>query len=250
MGSVNNARVGVYICSSDNRLDILDRVLPSVLKFWPDCPYPIYVGLNTRNKKWERVTPLVAEPSEWRTEVLEQIGQIPETHLIVILDDFLFQDRVDQLRLSQLVRCAIDHELQYLRLLPLRQSLSQRLIRSRTRSTDDIQSIPPRRPFFSGLQIALWEKKHFASLLRLRGSIWDFEHRQLQGIPHHVIAADPPIKYRHLVEKGRWLPYAESLLKMANLSTDLGSRRRWPGWMNLRLLLDEARFFILGYANH
>ena len=250
MHSVSPSKVGVFICSSDNRLDILDRVLPSVLKFWPDCPYAIYVGLNTPNGTWEKVTTLVAAPSEWRTEVLEQIGQIPETHLIVILDDFLFQDRVDQSRLSRLVDEAIDRKLPYLRLLPLRKSLSQRLIRSRTRSTDDIQSIRSGRPFFSGLQIALWKKEHFASLLELRGSIWDFEHRQKPGIPHYVITSSAPIKYRHLVEKGRWLPYATSLLRLANLSTDLGSMRRWSAWMKLRLLVDEARFFLLGYANH
>jgi len=247
---VPNSSVAVFICSSDNRLDILDRVLPSVLKFWTDCPYPIYVGLNTPNVTWDKVTTLVAKASEWRTEVLEQIRQIRETHLIVILDDFLFQERVDQSRLSELVAEAVDRELPYLRLLPLRKSLSQRLIRSRTRATDDIESIHARRPFFSGLQIALWRKEHFALLLEPHGTIWDFEHRSTPGIPHYVITSSPPIKYRHLVEKGRWLPYSQTLLRLANLSTDLGSRRRWSAWMNLRLLVDEARFFLLGYANH
>jgi len=249
LAGIFGSNVGVFICSSDNRLDIFDRVLPSVLKYWPDCPYPLYVGLNTKNKSWARVSSLVAEPSEWRTEVLEQISQIPETHVIVILDDYLFLQSVDQQRLAELVTRAISLNLPYLRLLPLRRSLSQRLIRSRTRSTDGIQSIHSRRPFYSGLQIAIWNKEHFASLLKLPGSIWDFEHQQ-PGIPHYVITDSPPITYRHLVEKGRWLPYAESLFRIAGLSADLGSRPTWPPWINMRLLMDEARFLVLGYANH
>lgn len=250
MGSVSGASVGVFICSSDNRLDILDRVLPSVLKYWADCPYPLYVGLNTTNKSWPNVSSLVAKPSEWRTEVLEQIRQIPERHLIVVLDDYLFQQPVNQKRLSALVARAVNLDLPYLRLLPLRRGLSQRLIRSRTRATDGIQSIHSRRPFYSGLQIALWNKEHFGSLLSLRGSIWDFEHQQRPGVPHYVITESPPITYRHLVEKGRWLPYAETLLRMANLSPDLGTRPKWSTWMNLKLAMDEARFLLFGYANH
>jgi len=246
---VSGSNVGVLICSSDNRLDILDRVLPSVLKYWSDCPYPLYVGLNTKNKSWARVTSLEAEPSEWRTEALEQISQIRETNLIVILDDYLFLQPVDQQRLAELVTRATSLKMPYLRLLPLRRSLSQRLIRSRTRSTDGIQSIHSRRPFYSGLQISIWDKAHFVSLLKSPGSIWDFEHQQ-PGLPHFVITDSPPITYRHLVEKGRWLPYAESLLRIAGLSHDLGSRPAWPAWMNMRLWMDEAKFLVLGYANH
>jgi hypothetical protein len=239
----------VFICSSDDRLDILDRVLPSVLKYWPDCPYPLYVGLNTENKTWPRVSSLVAQPSEWRIEVMKQVSQIPETHLILLLDDYLLLSAVDQLRLAKLVTRAVSSKLPYLRLLPLRRSLGQLLIRSRIRPTDGIESIHSRRPFYSGLQIAIWDKQHLLSLLESPGSIWDFEHQQ-PGVPHYVITEDAPISYRHLVEKGRWLPYAESLLRVTGLSPDLGSRPSWPSWMNMRLWMDEARFLLLGYANH
>ena len=51
---------GVFICSSDNRRDVLDRVIPSVFKYWPDCPYPIYVGLNSSPDRLPNVTPVLA----------------------------------------------------------------------------------------------------------------------------------------------------------------------------------------------
>jgi len=210
----------------------------------------MYVGLNSALESDCSITSVIAEPSGWRSEVLHQIAQVPETHLIVLLDDYLIQGNVDQSRLDELVVKAVESDLPYLRLLPLCKSLKQRLVSSSGGAKDDIQMIHEKRPFYSGLQIAIWKKEHFASLLQLRGSIWEFEHQQLPGVPHYVVADRPPVIYRHLVEKGQWLPYAQPLLKLAGLSTDLGARPTWPGWMNLRLMLDEARFFVLGYANH
>lgn len=194
---------------------------------------------------------MLARPSDWRTETLEQVAQIPESHLIVVLDDFLFQEPVNQARLSMLVSKVVSSGLPYLRLLPLGKSLTQRLLRfPRSPSTAGIQAIRETRPFYSCLQIAIWNKAHFASMLALKGSIWDFEHQRRVGVRHYAIMDSPPISYRHLVEKGRWLPYANSLLRRAGFSTDLGTRPIWHKWMNLRLFLDQVRFYVLGYANH
>src|SRR5260221_4227031 len=85
--SAQTESVAVYVCSSHSRRDILDRVLPSILSYWPDCPYPIYVGLNTCEYISPRVTPLQAKASGWREECLAQIAQLSESHLIVVLDD-------------------------------------------------------------------------------------------------------------------------------------------------------------------
>jgi hypothetical protein len=248
---VPTPKVGVFICSSDSRRDILKRVLPSILKYWTDCPYPIYVGINTNEEIAPNVTALAAQPSDWRRECLSQVAQIPETHLIVVLDDFLFQAPVDQNRLSLLVSKAVGSEFPYLRLLPLGKSLLQRLLGlAPAGSRVGVEAIAEKRPFYSCLQIAIWDKEHFVSLLELQGSIWDFEHQRRPGASHYAITDPPPITYRHIVEKGRWLPYAKLLLGQAGLSTDLGMRPIWPKWMNLRLVLDEVRFYVFGYANH
>src|SRR5258708_24962 len=125
-GSSPVGSVAVFVCSSDSRRDILERVFPSILKYWSHCPYKIYVGLNTHCAIWPGITSLVARPSDWRGECLEQVAEIPETHLIVVLDDFLFLDRVDQNRLSTLVSEAMCSEISYMRLLPLGKSLLER----------------------------------------------------------------------------------------------------------------------------
>jgi hypothetical protein len=243
--------VAVLICGCDSRRDILERVLPSLFKYWPDCPYPIYVGLNSNQSFGPNITTVVAPLSEWRQECAEQVAQTRETHLLLVLDDFLFQKPVDQSRLSKYLAAAVDSNLPYLRLMPLGTSLLERFANlARTRSRIEIRAIREGRPFYSGLQIAIWNKAHLLTLLQSRGSIWEFEHKRKPGVVHYVITGRAPIIYSHLVEKGRWLPFAQSLLRKAGLSTDLGARPTWPKWMNLRLMFDKVRFHVIGYANH
>jgi hypothetical protein len=230
-------------------MDVLLRVLPSISKFWPDCPYPIFVGLNSNHFVAQNVTTLVARPTEWRHECLEHIGQISATHLIVLLDDFLFQKPVEQDRLAGVLDHALKSNIPYLRLVPLGKSVLARLFNSAAGRSDlGIHPITEARPFYSGLQISLWDKAHFRSLLEKRGSIWDFEHHRMSGVTHYAINGRAPISYSHLVHKGRWLPYARTLLRRAGLSTDLGARPVWPKWMNALLAFDKARLLVFGYA--
>ena len=225
--------------------------MPSVHKYWRECPYPIYVGCNDVSKARAGTIPVAATPSSWGQECLEQIAQLRETHLIVLLDDYLIQAPVDQETVSRCVEEAVRLDLPYLRLVPLRKSPLDRLAAiTRSNYLGAIRPIKEGRPFYSGLQAAIWNKSHFAVMLGLGGSIWEFEHVRRPTISHYAITGRPPIIYSHLVEKGRWLPYAKRLLTEAGLSADLGGRPVWPAWMHLRRVWDELRFLLLGYANH
>jgi hypothetical protein len=242
---------GVFICSSDSRRDVLDRVIPSVFKYWCDCPYPVYVGLNSRPDRLPpNMTAILAPVSDWRSELATQLLQMNHTRLIVLLDDYLLEARVMQERLDGLLATFERLHLQYLRLSPLGLSLLERIVRLGQRFPDDIRLISADRPFHSSLRIAIWQRQHLLAMLEKPGSIWDFEHQGRDGVRHFAIASRPPIRYQHLVEKGRWQPYARRLLRKAGLSDELGGRPAWPEWAYGRVWLDELRFFFHGIANH
>lgn len=241
--------VAVFICGSDSRIDVLERTLPAVRKFWPACRYPIYVGLNSCNRPLPVGSPILAPPSEWRREFAQQLAQIDHDHVLVLLDDFLIQAHVDQERLGRLVDAAVRLKLDYLRLIPLGRSLFARAMGWRpTEIAPGIQRIGDEHPFYSALQIAIWRKRHLLSMLERPLSIWEFEHQSIREASHCAIAAGPPIAYSHLVERGRWLPYARSLLRDAGFVPELGARPSWPNSHYGQLWLDELRWIVLGYA--
>ena len=240
----------VFICSADSRRDVLERILLSVKKFWPDCPYPIYVGLNTDGKPLPIGVPLLAEPSEWHSEFAKQLAQLRERYLIVLLDDFLLCACVNQLRVSELVNISTALNLDYVRLVPLGRSLLARLtgkhLHQMARGVEQIQL---GHPFYSALQIALWRKDYLESRLTMRQTIWQFERERPQPSVHCAITRDSPFRYQHLVERGLWLPYARRLLRRAGLPPELGRRPAWPKSRYLNLLWDQARWFVQGYSN-
>jgi len=243
------SRIAVLICSSDSRRDVVDRVLPSVLKFWPDCPYPIYVGLNSLDRPLPAGIPVLALASEWCRECALQLAQIAEDYLIVILDDFLIRAPVRQVRLANLVEDALASNLAYLRLVPLGRSLLARLTGWRSSELKPgIERVRANHPFYSGLQIAIWRRSHLQEMLQNPLSIWEFEHQYREDWVHCAITDNPPITYRHLVERGCWLPYARSLLQRAGLSPELGDRPVWSNSRYARLFLDHVRWVLLGYA--
>jgi len=241
--------VAVFVCSSDNRLDILDRTLPSVQKFWPECRYPIYVGLNSFHRTLPVGTPLIAAPSEWRREFGQQLRQIDPDFVIVLLDDFLIQAPVNDARLAHLCEMAVRMNLDYLRLVPLGRSLLARATgRQPVEAGPGIQRVRECHPFYSALQIAIWRKRHLLTMLEQPLSIWEFERQCIRDASHCAIKDNPPIAYRHLVEKGRWLPYAGSLLRRAGFAPELGDRPAWPATRYGQLFLDQLRWVVLGYA--
>lgn len=241
--------VAVFICSSDNRLDILDRTLPSVRKFWPACRYPIHVGLNSYGRALTVAVPIIAAPSEWRREFSQQLTQIEQDFVIVLLDDFLIQAPVDDARLAHLAEIAVRMNLDYLRLVPLGRSLLDRATgRQPAEVGPGIHRVRERHPFYSALQIAIWRKPHLLAMLEQPLSIWEFERQCIRDASHCAIEDNPPIVYRHLVEKGRWLPYARSLLRSAGFAGELGDRPAWPVTRYGQLFLDQLRWVVLGYA--
>jgi hypothetical protein len=241
--------VAVFICSGDGRRDVLDRILPSVLKFWPDCPYPIYVGLNSCIRPLRGGTAVLAPASEWYRECAFQLTQVTQDYVIVILDDFLVGAPVDQVRLTELVEDSVTLDLAYLRLVPLGRSLPARLTGWRPPELKPgIERVRTGRPFYSSLQIAIWRKGYLQSMLQKPLSIWEFEHECSPESVHCAIKDRPPIVYRHVVERGRWLPDARLLLQRAGLPTELGDRPVWPKSRYGRLFLDRVRWVVLGYA--
>ena len=113
----------VFICSSDSRRDVIDQTLPAMLKFWPHCPWPIYIGLNTHTPTLNFAEAVLAPQSQWDREFATQLEQLDHPYLLLILDDFLIEDRVDQRRRLDLGQEVVRLKLDYLRLVPLGRSL-------------------------------------------------------------------------------------------------------------------------------
>lgn len=245
----SDPRVAVVVSSSDNTIDVFTRVFPSIDKFWPGCPYEMYVGLNAQPSPFTRTRVVRAEPTEWRKELACQLRQISQEWVILILDDFLFLAAVDQRRVGALVRRCLDQDWSYLRLIPLDRSMFARWAHRITRTrSQTVELIPSGYPYYSSLQIAVWKKSHLLQQLEATRGIWDFEHLESATQVHRAVVENAYLKYRHVVEKGRWLPDAAALLARVGLDSALGARKSWPSRVFWQQRISRWRFQLTGYA--
>jgi len=235
----------LFISSSDNTLDILRQVIRSFDLCWTDCPFEKFVGLNSivDESLVSGFHPVSAPVSGWRMEVLEQILQLPAQfdHILLFLDDFLILSPVDTERLQKLLDKALRCEIEYFRLIPIRRAAIPRIARRTLRgSSQEMEPVEVQSPYYSSLQVALWKRSHLIDMLKLDGKhIWDFEYQEI---------GNPPIKYIHVVEKGKWQPYSRKFFRKLNLPFDPGDRIVSGRQAYLVLWLNSIKFEIVGYS--
>lgn len=246
------SNVCLFISSSDNTSDVFLRVSPSYQRFWPDLPFEKYVGLNTPTAALpEGFHAVYAPVSSWKSELYLQIEALPQRfqYILLFLDDFLILSRVDTGRVERVVREMIKKKLAYLCLSPLYRawlpSLGKRL--TRNYGSEAIEKIKRGRPYYSSLQAAVWERDHLLDMLRLEGDIWDFENQCIPRINHYAVVRYPAIPYIHVVEKGRWVPNAETLFRAIGLPFEPAGREVRPKTDLLWSWVKKVKFGTIGY---
>lgn len=247
MSSYDRARIALFVASSDNTRDVFERVFPSLQRYWPDCPYSIYAGFNRVYESPQGFRPIYAPVSDWGIELAVQLRQLAADYVILFLDDFLLSSEVDSARVEKLISVALCRDYVYLRLTPVRRPLLPRLLQL-ARKDGAIEAVPANDPYYSSLQVALWKKAHLLQCLEQTRNIWNFERARPRGAVHFASRTDRPIRYRHIVEKGRWLPDARRRLREAGTASDLGRRAVWPLSYQIRRWVGLACFELVGYS--
>lgn len=246
--------IAVVISSSDSTFDVFVALSDNFASHLSDLDIPIYVATTSQIPP-KPFLPLPAQSqSSWQQELEHSLKRLPEScsHVVLILDDFWFltplvkDDLVDSLevmcsegadyfRLSPPVRSGVSRLLRYFAGLPIFKRSNERFIHL---SEDE--------PYFSSLQPAIWKKEHLINSLRNASSIWHFEHLVLSG-SKHITAKRHLARWRHLVRKGRWCKYANSIA-----SIDIGSlsyNRAIDARQNIPYLrASQLKTLIFGYS--
>jgi len=110
----------------------------------------------------------------------------------------------------------------------------------------EIVRINPTEPYYSALQVAIWRRDYLQNLLANSGTIWNFEHLQTPGSLHFAVR-HKFLNYEHLVEKGKWNPFALSLIVNFNPKYLV---RRDINWRHgrVQIYFDKIKFAIFGYS--
>ena len=237
----------LFISSSDNTYDVYKKLENRFKITLPWNCVKTYVGCNT--PKVESCFELVLSPVEnWRSELKHQIQQLPKEidYIILLLDDFWFKQNLTFNELNACLEYVKLVNADYLRLVPLKRSvLGSLLLWLEGLFQSEPRRLKENEPYYSSLQVAIWRRDYLLLMLDFAENIWHFEHLVKDKSKHFVIRRKVA-NYTHIVEKGKWLWYANKYIKLT--PKDLEYRPLNVQHNFIKSVLDKIKFKILGYS--
>ncbi len=85
---MKSSDLSILFISCDKYSDLWKPLFYCVDKYWSDCPYPMYLGSNTKKFEHKNVRSLLSGPdSDWSSSLKRQLSQITSTYVFLWLDD-------------------------------------------------------------------------------------------------------------------------------------------------------------------
>ncbi|MBT8195987.1 MAG: hypothetical protein HKO56_01415 [Bacteroidia bacterium] len=234
----SNNKIAVLVLSCDSYSDLWHPFFELFFKYWPDCPYKVYLTTNFKDFNNDRVTTLKSnEKSNWSSELKIVLNKIQENHVIVILEDYFLYDFVDTPWLDSLIEEYYKQNASFIRLGIFPELYNQLRPGKIINKNPDILNLEKGSEYRVDLQIALWKKEFLTDLIKEGEAPWEFElgASQRSNLKNDLVLGLKPIKHVNIVHgpisyecgavtKGVWMRKAIKIAKENNVKLDLSQR--------------------------
>src|ERR1700693_1190591 len=224
---MNVAPTPVLVVSCDRYADLWRPFFTIFWNYWPNCPFPVYLGSNFKSYDDTQVkTILVGEDVRWAAGVIKMLDHLKSDYLFLFLEDFFLIEKVDTRRILNLVETARQNQIGCLRMVsgshlsfPPTHALEQ---------YPGLGIIAPGDMNRVSTQVALWKTETLRTLLNPHFNPWQFEEIGTilsEGMPDQFWGTyRPAILYDQCVERGKWRPEGISHCRNMGLEIDLSAR--------------------------
>lgn len=235
----------VLVPSCDKYSDLWKPFWSLFWQFWPDCPFPVYLGSNRETFDHPQVQAIATgDDGNWTAMFRAELQALNTPYVIVSLEDFFLQSRVNT---KDVLAC-----------LSAIQALDGTMLRMVQMPGPD-QVIPeypmvgrcsPGRPYRLSTQTAIWNRDKLLGLLRDGESAWQFEidgNRRIAACPDGFYCTWKPVMtYRHhVVERGKWFRHEARKFGGMNIGCDFTRRPVMTSWEMLCWRYARTRSILL-----
>ena len=218
----------VLVVSSDGYRDLWRPFFHLFRQYWPDCPFPVFLGTQTADADIANVQMLLAQDdSSWSGSLRSFLGQLECENVLLVLEDFFLNDKVSSETVVEQLATLRKLGGSVLRLYP-NPPPTIRLGSAETGAAG-IGEQHRLAPFRVSLQASIWNREALLALLKGGESAWDFEINgtiRAQAQPRGFYCTfRPAFPYRAVVEKGQWFWTAARDYGRLNIGCDFSKRR-------------------------
>lgn len=252
------SKLAIIVVSCDKYSDLWDIFFQCFFKYWPDCPYKLYLGSNFLVYPDERVNNiLVGEDIDYSSSLKIMLSEVDEDFVLPMVEDFFISKRIDSENFENYFQDMLAMESPYLKLIrtyPL--SYAKNQLR--------IGPVEKNIKYRVGMAASIWNKNYLSEFLIEGESAWDIERYGTERSDNYddefmairVSSKFPnPFDYVHGVVGGRWFWEAVPFLIKEGFYKNLSSRRfqlihnylytrlyRSTMWLISKLRLNWKRF--------
>jgi hypothetical protein len=220
-----NKRIAVLISSCDKYHDLWDPFFTLFFKYWPDCPYPVYLSANNLEYEHQGVKTInMGEDTDWSSGFRKTLEKISQPYVIVLMEDYLLTGPVDTAMVERLIEYMESKRAACLRIFPCPGPDLP------CADNQEIGEIRKGSAYRLSLQAAIWDKKILTELIRDGESAWELELNGTKrtndlDVPFLSVTGLSPIPYYcTAVVKGKWVKEAVELCRKEGIKIDLKKR--------------------------
>lgn len=222
--------VSFVVVSCDRYRDLWEPFFGCLERYWPDCPFKLYLVTNDAPFERGSVSVINIGPDrDYASNLIAAVNAVPTPWLIMWVEDYMFTERIDTDRLLSLVNEAVAARAGYLKLVP-----------EAPFSFDDthgerIGEIPRGVRYRGAIGAALYRKETLLKLLVPGMSVWELDRSgRSNDLPEPFMALTvrearkPPLPTINAVVKGRWTRPAVGFLRREGYASLLPGRKQRP----------------------
>lgn len=153
-------KCAIFVSSCDAFGDAWEPFFKLFFRYWPDCPFQVYLIANQLQYNDPRVETINIYPDKgWAVNMIETIEKFDFPYIIYFQEDYFLKNKVDTKRILNLLEILIKEQAAYLRLWPSPGPDEN------FKNYADIGLIKKNSPYRTSLQAAIWDVKVFRDLL-------------------------------------------------------------------------------------
>lgn len=238
----NNYNCAIVVPSCDAYEDSWLPFFSFFFKYWPDCPFPVYLITDNKVYSDQRVQTInLGVDHGWANNMRICLTQIPEKYFLYFLEDVFLSKKVDTKKILALLELAKKDKVSCLRLYP--SPGPDRLYPGQA----ELGIIGEKVSYRVSTMTAIWDKESFLRLLKTGENAWQME---LEGTKRSWLADElflsvwpgsPAIDYfATAIKRGRWQYDAILFCKQNGVSIDLTHRPAETRWQYFKRKLSRT----------
>ncbi len=160
--------VAVLVASYDASSDLWDPLFTLFRRFWPDCPFRVYLVSNAlQYKRWGVTTIAVGPDRSWSDTLRAGLERVREDYVLLWIDDHFLVGKANHIAIMESIGDLLRRDGNYLRLNPLP--------RPDHPVNDYFGEVRKGAIYRTATGASVWKKSVLRELLRSGESAWEFE---------------------------------------------------------------------------